>query len=67
MLFLLLGIIFGILAFFTSFLITYDEYQRHFINKKTALRHSFETGAFAFFLFLTISILVGFLFNNIKF
>ncbi len=66
MLFLILGLIFGALGCFAAFFITYEEYKHHFNDKKKILKHSLETGVFAFVVFLAISILVGFVFS-IKF
>ncbi len=67
MLFIFLGIIFGFLGSLAAFFITYEEYQHHFSDKKKILRHSAETGIFAFFIFLAIAVLVGVIFNYVKF
>jgi ABC-type antimicrobial peptide transport system permease subunit len=67
LLFLFLGTIFGLLGGLAAFLITYEEYQHHFTGNGKALKHSLETGAFAFFVFLGISVLAGFIFSNYKF
>ncbi len=67
MLFIFLGIVFGLLGSLAAFFITYEEYQRHFSDNKKVLRHSLETAAFAFFIFLGIAMLVGFIFDALKF
>ncbi len=58
---------FGFLGGLAAFLITYEEYQHHFVDKGKALNHSIETGVFAFIVFLGISLAVGLLFTYIKF
>jgi len=66
LLFAVLGAIFGFLGGLAAFFITYEEYLRH-QDKKSAFKSSLETGFLAFFVFLIISILVGFIFNTVKF
>ena len=66
-LYLALGTSFGFLGGLAAFLITLEEYQHHFIDKKKALRHSIESGLFAFFIFLGIAMLVGFIFSYLRF
>ena len=66
-LFLFLGTTFGFLGGMAAFFITYEEYRHHFNDKKKILRHSLETGIFAFFVFLAVSVLVGLIFENFKF
>lgn len=67
MLFLFLGAVFGFLGGLAAFFITYGEYQHHFNDKKKILRHGLETGIFAFFVFLAVSVFVGLIFENFKF
>jgi len=58
--FLFLGIVPGLLAGLLAFVITYDEYSRHYTDRKRPLRMALEAAAFAFFVFLALSVATGF-------
>ncbi len=55
----LIGMVFSPLAALFAFLLTYNEYSRHFMEKKIVLKHSFEAGVFTLLVFLVISLLIG--------
>lgn len=48
-----------------AFLIAYEGYQHHFIERKKALGHSLQTALFAFILFLIIGFLAGIIFGRV--
>jgi hypothetical protein len=58
--FLLVGIVIGLFAGLIAFLITYEEYSRHYLEKKKPLMLALEAAAFAFFVFLVLSVIAGF-------
>jgi len=58
--FLFLGIVPGLLAGLLAFVITYDEYSRHYIDRRRPLRLALEAAVFAFFVFLALSVATGF-------
>nr|HET6904877.1 hypothetical protein [Ktedonobacteraceae bacterium] len=57
---LLIGSIVGLFAGLMAFLITYEEYARHYVERQKPLRLALEAAAFAFFAFLVLSVVVGF-------
>ncbi|MBF6612967.1 MAG: hypothetical protein IVW55_07530 [Chloroflexi bacterium] len=57
---LLIGSVVGLLAGLMAFLITYEEYARHYVERQKSLRVALEAAAFAFFVFLVLSVVVGF-------
>jgi hypothetical protein len=58
--FLLVGMVIGLFAGLIAFLITYEEYSRHYLERRKPLRLALEAAAFAFFVFLVLSVIVGF-------
>jgi hypothetical protein len=58
--FLLIGMVIGLFAGLMAFLITYEEYSRHYLQRKKTLRLALEAAAFAFFVFLVLSVIAGF-------
>jgi hypothetical protein len=58
--FLFLGIGSGFFAGLLAFVITYDEYSRHYSVRRSPLRLALEAAAFAFFVFLALSVAIGF-------
>ena len=61
---LVLGFSFSSIAGLAAFLISYEEYSRHYRNKREALRLSLKTAIFAFIVFLTLAIIIGFLIDR---
>ena len=57
---LLIGSVVGLFAGLMAFLITYEEYARHYVERQKPLRLALEAAAFAFFVFLVLSVVVGF-------
>ena len=57
---LLVGSIVGLFAGLMAFLITYEEYARHYVERQKPLRLALEAAALAFFVFLVLSVVVGF-------
>jgi hypothetical protein len=53
---LVLSLIFSPLAAMMAFLITYDDYRRHFPERGRALRAGFEAAALTFAVFLLLSV-----------
>jgi K+-sensing histidine kinase KdpD len=62
---LMIGSIAGLFAGLIAFMITYDEYLRHFTERRTPLKMALEAAAFAFFVFLTLSIVAGFVLTRV--
>ena len=56
---LVVGLTLSPLAGLMAFLITYEEYRHHFPARGPALRASVEAGAFAFLVFLVLSLVGG--------
>jgi hypothetical protein len=56
---LAIGLVFSPIAAIMAFLIAYEEYSRHYADKKTPAKLSLEAGAVAFAVFILISLLVG--------
>ena len=63
-LFFFIGLIFSPLAAACAFIITYEEYKHHLIDKKQVFKHSFQMAVFTFMIFLAISLVTGFFFSN---
>ncbi len=59
--FLLSGMVVGLFAGLMAFLIGYDEYSRHYLERQKPLRLALEMAVFAFFVFLVLSVIVGFI------
>jgi hypothetical protein len=56
-----LGLIFGPLAGLMAFLIAYEEYRHHFLDRRRAIRASLEVGVTTLLVFLALSALGGML------
>ncbi len=56
---LVVGTVLGLLAGATAWLITYQEYARHFPDRRRVVRASAEAAAVAFAFFLGVSIIIG--------
>ena len=59
-LFLLFGVIFGLLGGLMAFLITWNEWQKHKFKGKKLFKESFKTGLFTFMVFVIISLIAGY-------
>jgi len=57
--YIFLGVIFSVFASLTAFLIAYNEYAHHFLNKKQSLKLALKVAAFAFIVFLVLGILAA--------
>jgi uncharacterized membrane protein len=55
------GIIFGILASMSAFLITYNEYQKHHLAKQRLLIVSLQSAIVTLIFFIVSSLLIGYL------
>lgn len=62
---LLIGSGIGLVAGLMAFLITYEEYVRHYPEKHTPLRLALEAAVFTFFVFLALSIVTGFVLTRV--
>jgi len=61
----LIGLVFSPLAGICAFLITYHEYQRHYpCNKEKPFKLALEAGLTAFFFFLIMSVIFGYIISN---
>lgn len=54
------GSIPGFLASLIAFIITYDEYSKHYVDRKMPFRLALEAAIFAFFVVLLLAIITGF-------
>lgn len=62
-LFLMIGVIFGILAALMAYLITYNEWIHHYTIPKEPRKIAFQAAIFAFLFFFIISVLVGLIYK----
>jgi hypothetical protein len=60
-----IGAIFAFLAAIMAFLITYNEYSRHFKEKGRAVRAALQAGVSAFLFFLALSLAAVILLNRV--
>jgi H+/Cl- antiporter ClcA len=58
--FLIIGIVVGLFASLIAFLITYDEYSHHYVDKRNPLRLAVEAAVFAFVVFFLLAMITGF-------
>lgn len=56
---LVLGAIWSPLAAAAAFLITYEEYRRHYPDRAPAIRHATETALMTLGVFMALSLLAG--------
>jgi hypothetical protein len=59
--FFVIGIIFGLLAAASAFVIIWQEYERHQFTRKRLFKEAFQAAIFTFAVFLLLSLLAGFL------
>jgi hypothetical protein len=57
---ILIGLMLCPIAAAMAFLITYEEYSRHYTDKKKPLKFAFEAAIFASIVFGTLSFLLSF-------
>ena len=55
------GSIPGFFASLIAFIVTYDEYSKHYIDKRMPFRLALEAAIFAFFVVLLLAIITGFI------
>jgi len=61
---IVIGVIFGFLAALAAFVITWNEYEKHKFTGKRLFMQAFQTAIFTFFIFLLLSVLIGFLLTH---
>ncbi len=59
-----LVVFFCLFASLMAFLITYNEYAQHYVEKQTPRKMALEAAVFTFCVFLLLSLVVGFLLNK---
>lgn len=57
---IIIGAGFALLAAISAFLIAYNEYSRHFIDKRRAVKISLETASVMFIVFIAITVITAF-------
>jgi ABC-type sulfate transport system permease component len=62
-LFFFISLVFSPLAAAMAYIITYEEYKKH-LRKPQAVKQSLQMALFAFLVFMSIGIIVGFIFSN---
>ena len=55
------GSIPGFFASLIAFIVTYDEYSKHYVDKRMPRRLALEAALFAFFVVLLLAIITGFI------
>jgi hypothetical protein len=55
------GSIPGFFASLIAFIVTYDEYTKHYVDKRMPFRLALEAALFAFFVVLVLAIITGFI------
>jgi K+-sensing histidine kinase KdpD len=55
------GSIPGFFASLIAFIVTYDEYTKHYVEKRMPFRLALEAAIFAFFVVLVLAIITGFI------
>ena len=57
---IIIGAGFALLAAISAFLISYNEYSRHFMDKRKAVKISLETAFIMFIVFIAITVITVF-------
>jgi len=65
-LFLIIGMVFSPIAAIMAFIITYEEYRRHYNEKQKPFRIALNSAIVTFIVFMLISVLGGILFAQIS-
>lgn len=55
--FIIIGLGFSVLAGLAAFLITYEEWSRHYPDKREPLRHALSAAFFAFIVFVVLTLI----------
>lgn len=55
-----LGVVTGVVAGAMAYLITYDEYRKHFLDGRAAIRQSLQTALMAAAFFFVLSLAAGY-------
>lgn len=58
---IIIGTVFGFIASLMAFVITWQEWERHQIERKRLWRESGQAAIVTFFFFLALSVLFGFI------
>jgi H+/Cl- antiporter ClcA len=66
-LFLVIGVVFGLLAGLSAFIITLNEWQKHQFRGWKLWKEALSTGAVALAFFLILSLVLGYFFSYLKF
>ena len=64
MVFLIIGLIFSPIAALMAFLIIYEEYSRHNLDKKQKLKIAIQTGLFTLVAFIILALGIGFFLSH---
>mgnify|MGYP005852270165 CR=1 FL=1 len=56
--FIIIGLGFSVLAALAAFLITYEEWSRHYVSKSEPLKYAIEAAIVAFSVFAFLTILI---------
>lgn len=64
LIFIIIGLIFSPIAALMAYLITYGEYSHHYLSKKETLKISLEFAFYTFCFFLSLTIIVGYIFTH---
>ena len=56
-----ISVIFSTMAAVMAYLITYQEYRHHYLDKRDTKKAALRTGGFTFFLFLFLGMLLAIL------
>ena len=57
---IVIGIVFGLLAAASAFVITWHEYEKHKFTGKRLFKEAFQAAIFTFIVFLILSFIIGF-------
>ena len=61
---LIIGLIFSPIAAVMAFLIIYEEYFRHNLDRKQQLKIAIQTGLFALVAFIILALCIGFFLSH---
>jgi len=61
---LMLGAVLSLIAAVMAFLITYEEYRKHFIDKRRILVMSLQSAAMIMIFFIVVTLIVAYVFSN---
>ncbi|OGC78145.1 MAG: hypothetical protein A2Z27_01455 [candidate division Zixibacteria bacterium RBG_16_50_21] len=64
LLFVLIGAIFGFLAALGAFLITFEEYKKHFLAGSRPFHEAFRTALLTFFIFVALAFIAGYILSK---